>query len=260
VVIEHRAPVVGPDTTSYVTAVTDKEFNTEGVVYIPEGEVEGGLVKLTGSHWIKGLELRSAAYAGQYTSPPKAEPGGKVKMASNTTYGSSPASESGLDYQYAFDILRGVLYYCAWQTFLTKFRQEVRASVTTRLLMSSEDSDVEVDEETGRGWICPGHVCSIQKGVTAPQAEIEGEEDTQGVFDMYVTTVEHTIDCQNNRARTEIIGRYARPPGGFPDVAVNGTCNPIYGVSAEEEEPEEGAAEGEAGADEEEALEIIIEV
>jgi len=213
-IIRHKAPALGGDYTSFVPVASDKEFNMDGVLFVPNGEVEGGLVMLESPHWLKALEARAASYVGEYTSPPKVEPTGKLKTAANTAYGTTPAAESGISYEYVFDIFRGALYYCAWQTFLTKFRQGVEASVHTRLLMTSTNSNVP------GGWVCPGHVCSVKKTSAAGAGEV--------VFDMYITGVVHEIDCQRSTASTEITGRYARPAEGFMDVAKNGMCNPVY--------------------------------
>ena len=102
--------------------------------------------------------------------------------------------------------IKGGVATAAHAAFLAEFRQGVQVNLTTRLMFQHGWSGE---------WLVPTQVCGVYA-------------DDGLVFDFYMDSLVHSINCQTGKAFTEISGRYVRPENSFMGVALNGTFNPLY--------------------------------
>jgi len=93
----------------------------------------------------------------------------------------------------------------AYQLFLTRYRSQVEASLSTCLRITSPKSLWD------DGYVIPG--CVIDVRIRA---------SNEVLFRMYLTRITHTINCETRQAYTQWVGAYCRPAEG---VIVDG--NPI---------------------------------
>jgi len=113
----------------------------------------------------------------------------------------------------------------AKQTFLGLFRQTVQAPIQLRLLIQVP-TGTEAAATGAQEPLLPGFVYRLQ---TTPTVEVE---TSRPIMEMYVTQVVHVIDAQAATASTSLSGRYIRPEGGFPDIVVPPTGNPVWNGEA----------------------------
>jgi hypothetical protein len=233
---QYSAPGLGLDYTIYVPGGSDKSSRFEGILYMPEKDpMPGSSVMVAAPAWLETVAGTSGASAGVATAPDKAEGVGVgVISPSNADIGDNIAAQQAgaASVGYNADRFRGALYQCAKQTYLTLFRQDVPVTVKCPLLIATAGSTVPDN------YVIPGFVCRIT--TVAPPASASGAPianrataappSSAGtvIYDFYITDVVHNIDCVRGVASTQISGRYPRPEDGFPDVVVNGTCNPVY--------------------------------
>jgi hypothetical protein len=219
VFVEHLAPGAGDDYTVYLPNESSAKMNLNGMGYIPEAKPPGMLSVMSVPRWLEAAIMSQAAEDGDATSPQAAEADGDASTPANGEVDEENDVESDDEADFNHALYRGALYWCAKQTFLTLFRQDVQVNLRCALLLGTANSSVPGN------WVAPGFVCQIDANGTA-------------LFDFYITDVIHTIDCQAGTAGTQISGRYARPSvtsagtAGFPGVVEPPACNPVYVAGA----------------------------
>ena len=109
----------------------------------------------------------------------------------------------------------GAAYGIAKQLFLVRYRSQIEASINTCLRIKSPTSFWP------QGFVIPGCVIKVLL-----------RDGSQSMFDMYLTRVTHTINCETHQAYTQWVGAYCRPEDGIVAggnaIVSPGQYNPMY--------------------------------
>ena len=184
---------------SFGTTAEGERILHKDQVSVVEPTLSGKILNLQVPAWVSGaIDTAAAVRAGDFLPDEGENSKGEIPLSYGSEQNSSSSDtepQEEVDVEDFKKIITDVLPAIGKELFLENFRNYYQVSLTTRLLIKTEDA------QTPGGYLLPGFVARLQ---STP----ENSDNAQALLDFYVIKVVHSVNCQQGKASTQILGSF----------------------------------------------------